>query len=242
MRFELAVQDPAGVMIAGRVAPDRVELCSALGTGGLTPSAGLIDLAVGTGVPVHVLVRPREGGFAYDDDERAAIVADVRHAFRSGAAGVVVGGLCPDGTIDLALLDRVLEASDGGDVTFHRAFDTVTHRRAAIEALAARGVRRVLTSGGASRAIDALDVLRATVDQAAGGIEVMAGAGVTSANVAAIAETAVHAVHASAKRSVVEQLPVTLGAQASAGASARATTDETEANAIRDAVRRVRGA
>lgn len=231
--FEIAVQDPHGVDVIDRVRPDRVELCGALSTGGITPSAGLIDAAVKTGVPVHVLVRPREGGFVYDDAEKRTIIADVRRAMLSGATGVVIGGLV-DGSVDLDLVRRACDAAGAGQVTFHRAFDQATDLLASLDALAAAGVTRVLTSGARPSAIDALDVFPALVARAAGRIQIMAGAGITSRNVAAIAATGVDAVHASAKRIVREKLAVSLGSAAAAGESTYATTDEGEAAALRD--------
>ena len=233
--FELAVQDPHGLAVARRVRPDRMELCSALSTGGITPSAGLIGAAVDTGVPVHVLIRPREGGFVHSDDENALILADVRQAVRLGAAGVVIGGLV-EGTVDTDLVRRVRENADGIEVTFHRAFDQTVDLGASLDALVEAGATRVLTSGGRSAAADALDVLSSLVERAAGRIQVMAGAGVTSANVAAIAATGVDAAHASAKRTVVETLAVSLGSAAGAGEARYATTDEDEARALRAAL------
>lgn len=236
--FELAVQDAAGVAVAARVGVDRVELATALSVGGLTPSAGLIGLAVESGVPVHVLVRPRAGGFVYDDEDRALTVADVRAAVRAGAAGVVVGGLA-DGRVDVELVRAALDAAEGREVTFHRAFDALDDRPRALDRLAELGVTRVLTSGGASRASDALDELRALVRRAGGAIQIMAGGGVASANAADVAATGVDAVHASAKRTVVEAVPVALGSGAEAGAVAYETADESAALAIRSALARV---
>src|SRR5690625_1730875 len=89
---ELAVQDVAGVRVARAVEVDRIELCTGLALGGLTPSVALVERAVASGLGVHVLLRPRAGGFDYDADERALIVADARAAVAAGAAGVVVGG------------------------------------------------------------------------------------------------------------------------------------------------------
>jgi copper homeostasis protein len=230
--FELAVQDPHGLAVANRVRPDRIELCGALSTGGITPSAALIGRAVATGVPVHVLVRPREGGFEYDDAEKRVILADVRHAMRLGAAGVVVGGLT-SGAVDLDLVRRVQDEADG-EVTFHRAFDQTPDLGESLDLLVEGGVTRVLTSGGAAAASSALETLGALVARAAGRIQIMAGAGVTSRNATAIAATGVDALHASAKRVVTEHLAVSLGSAAGAGETSFATTDEAEALALRN--------
>ncbi|GGO63276.1 hypothetical protein GCM10010910_15420 [Microbacterium nanhaiense] len=231
--FELAVQDPQGLAVAARVRPDRIELCSALSTGGVTPSAGLVEAAVATGVPVHALIRPREGGFTHSADETALILADVRHALRLGAAGVVIGGLV-EGSVDGELVRRVRELAGDAEVTFHRAFDQAADLDAALDALIESGATRVLTSGGRPSASEALDVFPRLVERAAGRIQVMAGAGVTSANAAAIAATGVDAVHASAKRTVTATLAVSLGSAAAAGESSYTTADEAEAAALRE--------
>lgn len=235
--FEIAVQDPHGVDVIGRVRPDRIELCAALSTGGVTPSAGLVDAAVATGVPVHVLVRPREGGFDYDSAEKSMIIADVARAMGQGAAGVVVGGLA-DGSVDVDLVRRAQDAAGSGDVTFHRAFDQTVDIFASLDALMTAGVTRVLTSGARPSAVEALDVLPELVARAGGAIQIMAGAGITSLNAAAIAATGVDALHASAKRAVAERLAVSLGSAAAAGDTGYATTDEDEAVALRDLLSR----
>ena len=236
--FELAVQDVQGVAVAARLGVDRVELCSALPLGGITPSLAFVEAAVGTaGMPeVHVLVRPRVGGFEYDAGELDLIVRDVRHARSAGAAGVVVGGTRA-GRVDDELVGRVVEAADGAPVTFHRAFDTLADPEAAVEDLVKLGVHRILTSAGAAAVADALPALARLVAAAAGRIEIMAGGGVRPDAVAAILRTGVPAIHASAKRTVADAVSVSLGTAAPAGGSGRETTDEDEAAEILAAVR-----
>ena len=208
--LEIAVQDVAGAMIARDAGADRVELCAALGaTGGLTPSPGLIHGAAAVGIDVHVLVRTRPGGFVYDDAELDVLVADVQAAVRFGAAGVVVGALRPDGSLDLAGTRRLVEAARAAeqaigravDVTFHRALDAAADPVTALAELGGLGVDRVLTSGGAARAGDGVAVLAALV-AADTGVQVMAGGGVTVDAVPVILATGVHAVHLSAKATI----------------------------------------
>lgn len=202
--LELAVQDVAGVRVAVRLGVERVELCSALALGGLTPSLAVVEAAVAAAgaVGVHVLVRPRAGDFRYDADEVAVMVADVRRAVVAGADGVVVGALDGTGLPDLAVLDRLREAADGVQVTFHRAVDVSADPVTALDLVAGSGVDRVLTSGGAARAVDGADRLRRMVGVAAGRLEVMAGAGVDAAAVPTLLATGVDALHFSAKRRV----------------------------------------
>jgi copper homeostasis protein len=227
--FELAVQDAHGLAVAARLGVDRVELCSALAVGGVTPSFALIEAAVATpGMPpVHVLVRPRLGGFEYAPDEAGLIVRDVRHALSAGAAGVVVGGV-RGGRVDAGLIERVVDAAGGAPVTFHRAFDTLPDPVAAIGELAAAGVHRILTAAGPTTVADALPAMKDLVEAARGRVEVMAGGGVRPELIDAIVRTGVPAVHASAKGVVADPAGVTLGAAAPAGETGRETTDENE--------------
>lgn len=237
--FELAVQDVHGLTVAARLGVDRIELCSALPVGGITPSLGLVETAVAMpGMPpVHVLVRPRLGGFDYSPEEADLIVRDVRHALAAGAAGVVIGGV-RDERVDHDLVRRVLDAAGPADVTFHRAFDTLPDPGAAVRALAALGVRRILTSAGAASVADALPALADLVTAAGDDIEIMAGGGVRPHDVEKIVRTGVPAIHASAKRTVPSTVGVTLGTAARAGESGFETTDENEAAQVIAALRR----
>ncbi|WP_436519559.1 copper homeostasis protein CutC [Actinoplanes sp. HUAS TT8] len=226
--FELAVQDAHGIDIATRLGVDRVELCSALALGGVTPSFGLIEAAVSIpgAPPAHVLVRPRSGDFDYTPAEHAVIVRDVRHAVASGAAGVVIGGV-RDGRIDEPLVQAVVEAAAGAHVTFHRAFDLLPDPEKAIDTLHALGVRRVLTAGGPTTVGDTLPALSHLAAVAAGRVEIMAGGGVTTALIEPLVRLGLPAIHASAKHTVPDAAALTLGTAAQAR-TGRETTDEHE--------------
>lgn len=234
LAVEIAVQDRAGVRIALDADADRVELCSALGMGGLTPSAALISAAVAEATEhardgfVHVLVRPRGGGFVYAPDEVDLTVADIRFAREAGAAGVVVGALDEVGAVDASAISRFVEAADGLEVTFHRAIDIVPDPLGALERLVGLGVRRILTSGGEARSIDGVGMLAALSAEASGRIQVMAGGGVTVPDILAIAATGVDAVHLSART-------VALGAPSGPGGG-DASYDLTDASVVRAAV------
>lgn len=109
--LEIAVTSAAGAVTARDGGADRVELCSALELGGVTPSQGLVEAAVATGVPVHALVRCRPGGFVYDADELDVMVREIRALVRSGVAGVVVGALREDGSLDVDAVRWFVEAA-----------------------------------------------------------------------------------------------------------------------------------
>ncbi|MHA6630940.1 copper homeostasis protein CutC [Pseudonocardia sichuanensis] len=246
LALELAVQDVRGIAVAARVRPERIELCTALALGGLTPPVGLIDAAVAAraagGPGVHVLVRPRTGGFTYDQDELAVLLADCRTVAERGADGIVVGATTTDadGTpvLDLDVIARAADAAGGIDVTVHRVVDTLPDPVAAVAALVGTGVRRVLTSGGAAAAPDGVPVLRAMVAAAAGRLEVMAGSGVTPESVPTLAATGVDAVHGSASRVHAAEPGVNLGSSPEAGRFA--STDPELARRLLAAVREVR--
>jgi copper homeostasis protein len=235
LELEIAVQDPSGVRIAGDVGAARVELAQALALGGLTPSPATLELALAAageaGVEVHVLIRPRAGGFRYDADEIAVSELDVRRAVAAGAHGVVVGALDDAGRLDLHAMARLRDAAGAASVTLHRAIDVTADPVATLVAARSLGLRRVLTSGGASAAVDGIPVLRELVAAAEGRIEVMAGSGVTAASALALADTGVDALHFSAKRAVLEDGGVRMGSAAD-GVGGYEVTDLATARAL----------
>lgn len=202
--LEVCAGDIESVIAAARGGAARVELCSALAVGGLTPSEGFIARAVAVpGVKKHVLIRPREGDFVYSPEEVEIMLADVAMAARCGADGVVVGALLPDGSIDDFTTRLLVEAahSRGLSVTFHRAFDRTADALVSLERIIAMGCDRVLTSGLAPTALQGADVLRRLVEVAAGRIAILAGSGVNSGNVAQLVRlSGVSEVHASARK------------------------------------------
>ena len=203
---EICVDDVEGALAAASAGADRVELCAALGEGGVTPSAGTLA-ALASRAPalsVTVLVRPRGGDFVHSPVELDVVCADVAAARRTlPVVGVTVGPLSPGGWVDRAALDAVVAAAGSAPVTFHRAFDTLADQPGALEELVDAGVTRVLTSGGAATALAGAPALRALVEQAGDRIEVMAGGGVRADHVAElVAATGVPAVHLRAPRTV----------------------------------------
>ncbi len=199
---EICLQDATGAQVALDGGATRVELCSALEIGGLTPSAGTIAAVralTDRADFLQVLVRPRPGGYVYTPSELAVTCADVAAAVDAGADGVVVGALTPERTIDEEAMSRLVDAARGRTVTFHRAIDVVSDRPAALRTLIGLGVDRVLTSGGADRAPDALAELAEMVAVADGRLQVMAGGGILPPMVAQVLGSGVDAVHLSAR-------------------------------------------
>lgn len=210
--LEVSVTSSTGARTARRCGANRVELCTALELGGLTPSAGLLEHVldeVGGRAPdegwdgVHVLLRPRPGDLEYDAAELATLERDVRVAVSAGVDGVVVGALGADRMPDLRVLARLAgPVRDAGlSITFHRAVDLTADPVAAVRTLVESGlVDRVLTSGGARSAAEGSAGLAAMVAVAAGRVQIMAGAGVTPDLVPTLVRFGVDAVHLSAKR------------------------------------------
>ena len=200
---EICVQDVAGAQAALDGGARRVELCSALEVGGLTPSIGMIESVralTGRAGWLSVLVRPRPGGYVYTPAEVEVTCADIARAVEAGADGVVVGSLTPEGQVQRSHLRDFVGAAQGRTVTFHRAFDVIRNRPAALEVLVESGIDRILTSCGEEHAVDAADELARLVDAAAGRLELMAGGGVRPRDIPILAAAGCDAVHLSAKR------------------------------------------
>lgn len=229
---EIAVQDVAGARTAFGAGAARVEVCQALQVGGLTASIGTVEhiIAVaGTASRVAPLVRPRGGGFVYDADEIAVVASDIRRLAALGVGAVVVGCLTAAGDVDTDTLARWCDAAGPARVVFHRAIDVARDPAAAVDTLAATGIARILTSGGAIRSIDGIDTLRTLVRRSAGRVQIMAGGGVRPADIPALRSAGVDAVHLSARRTTVDTAPAGPGG----GASGYDTTD---ADLVRAAV------
>ena len=195
---EAAVESLDDALAAVAGGADRLELCANLNAGGTTPSAAVIAAVLEkVEVPVVVMIRPREGDFMYSEDELSQMYEDVALAHALGASGVVFGVLDTFERLDLERTAALVEASGGLAVTFHRAIDHVARRVVAIDALAALGVKRVLSSGGAETARDGTDELRAMVQRAGDRLTIVAGGGVRASNAREIVErTGVTELHA----------------------------------------------
>ena len=195
---EAAVESLDDALAAVAGGADRLELCANLDAGGTTPSAALITaIRERVELPLLVMIRPRDGDFVYSDAELSRMYEDVAMARALGASGVVLGVLDTFDRLDLERTAALVEAADGLPVTFHRAIDQVPRRVIAMDALAALGVARVLSSGGAKAASDGVEELRAMVQRAGDRVAVVAGGGVRANNARTIVEqTGVSELHA----------------------------------------------
>jgi copper homeostasis protein len=197
--FEACVDSVEAAVRATAAGADRLELCSGLLEGGVTPSCGLIERVCGrVGIPVHVLIRPRGGDFCYCESEFAVMQADILHARRLGAAAVVCGMLDPDGAVDTHRCAVLIQCARPLRVTFHRAFDVTRDPHRALDQLVGLGVDALLTSGQEATALEGAPLIGQLVRRAPAQLQIVAGGGVHERNVARlVAATGVSAVHAS---------------------------------------------
>jgi copper homeostasis protein len=194
-----SVEDAVGAAAGGA---DRLELNAALPLGGLTPSLGtLLEVKQAVGLPVLVMVRPRPGGFAYDDREFQVMRRDADLALQAGADGIVFGVLTENGEVDVERCQRLVAQAGDREAVFHRAFDFTPDPLAALEQLIDLGVKRVLTSGQAETALRGADLIAELVRRAAGRIEVLPGGGINRHTVAElVVRTGCTQVHASLRQ------------------------------------------
>lgn len=197
MIVEVCAASLDSALTAERAGADRIELCSELGVGGITPSAGLFKLVKEqTTLPVHVLIRPRSGDFTYTPSEFEVILADIAHFKAMGADGIVCGVLDKDHHLDVGQIEKVLEASEGLSFTFHRAFDWIKNPLRAFELLQEMGVNTLLSSGKAPNATSGLTLLTEILKSSTT-TTVMPGAGINPGNVRQFRDAGFKAVHLS---------------------------------------------
>ncbi|MCA9241947.1 MAG: copper homeostasis protein CutC [Planctomycetales bacterium] len=204
--LEVCVGSLADAQAAAKAGADRLELCSALELGGLTPSLALVEQVLGeVDLPVFVMARPRGGGFCYSSDETRCMRRDAELALAAGASGIVFGFLNASGEVDAVRTGELVRLAGAQATVFHRAFDFVPNRSVALDELIDQGVKRVLTTGGATTAMDGADSLRRLIIQAKGRIEILPGGGVTAANIADIvALSGCNQIHAGASKGAID--------------------------------------
>ncbi|QRM43217.1 copper homeostasis protein CutC [Rhizobium sp. BG4] len=184
--LEVCVDSAKGLAAAVEGGANRIELCSALEVGGLTPVAGMMKAAAAAPIPVYAMIRPHAGPFIFDAADEAAMMADIDAVRAFGLAGVVIGANRPDGTLDMPLIHRLKAHAAGLGSTLHRAFDLVPDADAALEQAVELGCERILTSGCVPKAMDGLETLKRLSARAAGRISIMPGSGVRPSNAAEI--------------------------------------------------------
>ena len=207
-KIEICCSSLEEVLEAERAGAYRVELCSALALGGLTPSCGVIRSVVEAvkTIKVNVLIRVREGGFCYNEEEIDAMCRDIEFCREVGVDGVVIGALPAEGNIDIEACRRMKAVAQGMSVTFHRAFDVCSDCERALEDIISLGCDRLLTSGMEQDAEQGVKHIAELVEQAAGRIIIMPGAGIRTNNIAWFEKmTAATEFHSTAAANVPDQ-------------------------------------
>ena len=185
--FEACVANVESALLAEQSGASRIELCNVLGAGGITPSAGLVQQVIARiSIPVHVLIRPREGDFLYSDDEFEAMQKDIHVCKASGAKGIVTGILKSNGSVDMERCKILIEAARPLPVTFHRAFDLTSDAFTSLEEIIQLGCTRILTSGQRASAEYGAGFISGLIKQANGRIILMPGGGINENNISQI--------------------------------------------------------
>ncbi|MFT5217083.1 MAG: copper homeostasis protein [Glaciecola sp.] len=181
----------------------RIELCSELSVGGITPSYGLIKQVIDTlSIAVFVLIRPRSGNFTYSEEEFDIMKHDIQLCKNLGCAGIVSGVLNKDNTIDIERTQELIELSKPLEFTFHRAFDCVENPQESLEQLINLGVERVLTSGLETSAEKGLELLKQLKEHVNGRITILPGSGINLQNAKLFKDAGFLEIHLSASKVV----------------------------------------
>lgn len=200
--IEICASSAGSALEAQNGGAERIELCSGMPEGGTTPSYGEILVArkLLNTTKLHVLIRPRGGDFLYSDTEMKTMLKDIEMACQLGVDGFVIGCLTADGNIDIPLMRKLMEKTEGKPVTFHRAFDMCRDPFKALDDIILLGCKRILTSGQQNTAETGIPLLQELVKRSGNDIIIMPGCGINSGNIAKIAlETGAREFHFSAR-------------------------------------------
>ncbi len=183
MILEICVDSYASAMAAIAGGADRLELCSALAVGGLTPSPVLLEqIRQVSNIPIRCLMRPRAGDFLYTPEEIRQMAREMELLRQAGADGFVIGCLGPDGHLDGRAMQPLLEAAQGAGLTLHRCMDVSRDPAQTYLDAAGLGMDTVLTSGGAANCMDGMETIQRLLQlrEETNGPEVLIGAGVNA--------------------------------------------------------------
>lgn len=182
--IEICLESVESVVAAQKGGADRVELCSDLFEGGLTPTLGTFTVArkLASTIKINVMIRPRGGDFCYSDEEFEVMKEDLISLKNAGADGIVFGILTPEGDIDEERTRALVALASPLPVTFHRAFDMSKDAFKSLETLIDLGVKRILTSGLEPTVMEGLPLLTELVKKAGDRIIIMPGCGISERN------------------------------------------------------------
>ena len=189
--LEVCVDSLASARAAIAGGADRLELCSALAVGGLTPYAALLQqIRRESDIPVRCLMRPRAGDFLYAPEEIAMMAEQIRHLGALGADGFVIGCLTPEGDLDQNAMEPLLESAKGKGLTLHRCIDVSRDPCETYLAAGRLGMDTVLTSGASANCINGMKTIESLLElrDVHGGPEVLIGSGINAGAIAVFRE------------------------------------------------------
>lgn len=206
MKLEICANSFQSAKNAQEAGAHRIELCSELSVGGITPSYGLIKKVMEKlHIETYVLIRPRSGNFTYSKEEFDIIKQDIQICKDMGCAGIVSGVLNEDNSLDKTRTKELIELSKPLTFTFHRAFDCVPNPIKTLEQLINLGVDRILTSGQEPSAEKGLELLKKLLEKAADKITILPGGGINPKNAILFKEAGFTEIHASASQVILSE-------------------------------------
>ena len=185
-KIEVCIDSISGLEACIKGKADRIELCSSLKYGGLTPSNELMKLASEVNIPCRVMIRPKKGNFVYSDEDLNQMFNDIDKARSYNLDGIVFGATLPNGELDEVFLKELISHSHGFKKTLHRAVDIISNTIEAVEIAINLGFDTILSSGGFQTAIEGIEVLKGMQKRAKGRIEIMPGSGINPQNIGEI--------------------------------------------------------
>ncbi len=214
MILEWAIESIKEMKLTQTLGVKRIELCSSLDLGGLTPSIGLTQKCLeSTNVKIHTMVRPRAGDFDYSDYEIAVMLNNIDHFATIGVHGVVFGALNKDHSLNETHLEKLIDRAKSHDldVTFHRAFDFVTNPFGALNKLIDLKVDCILTSGQKPNAEHGINLIKELVNEANGKIKIIAGSGINALNAHLFLNFGLEAIHCTARKKIHQLTEIDMG-------------------------------
>ena len=212
MKLEICANSYQSAINAQNAGADRIELCSELSVGGITPSYGLLKkVSEDITIPVNVLIRPRSGNFCYSDDEFEIMKQDIEFCKKLGFNGIVSGVLNADNSIDIERTQELIQLSKPLSFTFHRAFDCVPKPKESLEQLINLKVDRILTSGLQEKAAQGIELLIELQKLAENKLIILPGSGINTKNAHLFKEAGFKEIHTSASKIINNEKSVFFG-------------------------------
>ncbi len=198
MIIEVCAESYEYAVKAEKAGADRIELCKDLHLDGLTPDFEIAKKTINKlKIPVLILIRPRDGGFIYSNEELELMKADIVKFKEMGCKGIVSGVLKGDNTINIEKTKELIELSMPLEFTFHRAFDKIINPIEGMKQLANIGANRILTSGQKDTAIEGIQLIKKLKHTSKGRIKIMAGSGIKSQNISMFQNIGINEIHGS---------------------------------------------